>query len=115
MSNADSSLPMGFEALEPFVARFAIDNAARRAEMRGEAPPEERDAFYQAAKPLLAPALDYLDGKKFAEYDERDKRLMWLMLSLAHVAIAVEIQGDDEPRHARLRAHMPVTRAPADF
>jgi hypothetical protein len=115
MSEANSSLPMGYKALEPFVATYAIDNAQRRAEMRGEAPTEQRDAFYEAAKPLLAPALDYLDTKSFAEYEERDKQLMWMMLSLAHVAIAVEIQQEDEERHAYLRSFMPVTRAPADF
>lgn len=115
MTDANSSLPKGFESLEPFVATYALDNANRRAEMRGDAPVEERDAFYKAAQPLLAPALDYLDAKTFDEYDERDKRLMWMMLSLAHVAIAVEIQKEDEERHARLRTFMPVTRAPADF
>jgi len=115
MSDANSILPMGFDALEPFVATYAIDNATRRAEMRGEAPVDVRDAFYEAAKPLLAPALDYLDTKNFDEYDDRDKRLMQMMLSLAHVVIAVEIQGEDEPRHAYLRTFMPVTRAPADF
>ena len=112
---ANSSLPTGFEVLEPFADTYAIDNAGRRAEIRGEAPVEQRNAFYEAAKPLLAPALDYLDTKKFDQYDERDKRLMWMMLSLAHVAIAVEIQKEDEERHATLRAFMPVTRAPADF
>lgn len=115
MSDANSLLPAGYEALEPFVDTYAIDNAPRRAEMRGEAPSDIRDAFYEAAKPLLAQALDYLDTKSFDEYDERDKRLMWMMLSLAHVAIAVEIQGEDEERHAHLRTFMPVTRAPADF
>ena len=110
-----SVLPEGYEALEPFVATYAVDNAGRRAEMRGEAPSEVRDAFYAAAQPLLAPALDYLDTKQFADYDSCDKQLMWMMLSLAHVAIAVEIQQEDEERHAHLRSFMPVTRAPADF
>lgn len=115
MTKANSSLPMGFEALEPFATRWAIDNAPRRAEMRGEAPDDERTAFYEAAGPLLASALDYLDTKPLAEFDEREKRLMWMMLSLAHVTIAEEIQQEDEERHAYLRTFMPVTRAPADF
>jgi hypothetical protein len=115
MSNANSRLPAGYEALEPFIETYAIDNAPRRAEMRGEAPRDIRDAFYAAAQPLLAKALDYLDTKSFDEYSDADKRLMWMMLSLAHVAVGVEIQGDDEDRHSYLRTFMPVTRAPADF
>ncbi len=115
MSDANSQLPAGYEALEPFVETYAIDNATRRAEMRGEAPWDVRDAFYAAAQPLLSQALDYLDTKTFDQYDDRDKNLMWMMLSLAHVAVGVEIQGDDEERHAYLRTFMPVTRAPADF
>ena len=58
MSDANSLLPMGYEALEPFVETYAIDNAPRRAEMRGEAPTDVRDAFYEEAKPLLAQALE---------------------------------------------------------
>ncbi|MCX7863969.1 MAG: hypothetical protein N2423_02860 [Novosphingobium sp.] len=115
MSETTKLLPRGFEALLPFVETFAIDSASRRAEIRGEAPADLRNAFYEAASPLLAQALDYLDTRTFDEYDEADKRLLWMMLSLAHVAVAVEIQGEAEPRHASLRKFMPVTRAPADF
>jgi hypothetical protein len=38
---------------------------------------------------------------------------MDMMLSLAHVALAVEGMGDDEPRHATMRQHMRYTRTPA--
>ena len=110
-----NKLPDGFEALEPFVEMWAIDNAPRRAEMRGEASAEERKAFYQAASPLLAQALDHLDAKPLDDLDESEKRLMQMMLSLAHVAIAEEIQKGDEEKHAFYRTFMPVTRAPADF
>lgn len=110
-----SLLPAGFEALEPFAARWAIESAGERAVMRGDAPADERRAFYDAASPLLASALDHLDRKPLAELDESEKRLMRMMLSLAHVSIAEEIQKDDETRHAYFRTFMPVTRAPADF
>jgi hypothetical protein len=39
---------------------------------------------------------------------------MDLMLSFAHVALAVEMQGDDEPKHAEAARHMHVIRAPSD-
>jgi hypothetical protein len=37
------------------------------------------------------------------------------MLTLAHVALAVEIQGEAEAEHARMREHMRFTRAHADL
>lgn len=115
MPRTDCLLPKGFEPLEPFVARWAIDNATRRAEMRGEAPPGERAAFYAAASQLVEPALRYLDTKPLGQFDDSEKRLMQVMLSLAHVAMAEEVHKDHEARHTLYRSFMPVTRAPADF
>ncbi len=106
-------LPDGFAALEPFVARWAVPGTAARAARRGESSAEEREAFYGVAKDKLLPALAYLDGKKLEAFDAADNRLMDMMLSLAHVALAVEGLGDDEPRHAEMRRHMQITRSPA--
>ncbi len=115
MTQGDRPLPRGFEALEPFVPLWAIDNAAQRVEMRGAAPAADRAAFYAAASRLVEPALQYLDSKTLADFDDSEKRLMQLMLSLAHVAMAEEVHKDQEERHARFRSFMPVTRAPSDF
>lgn len=108
-------LPKGFEALEPFVATWALDTANARANQRGAAPPSDRAAFYAAARDLLVPALDYLDTVPLADHGDEDRRLMQMMLSLAHVSLTEEVHGDDEPRHCAFRAHMPITRAPADI
>ena len=108
------SLPAGFESLEPFVDRFAIAGTANRAQLRGDTSRQEREAFYKAAKELIAPALDLLDKKTFAEFNEIDQRLMNLTLSFAHVALAVEVQGPDEEKHAKLREHMKIVRSTAD-
>jgi hypothetical protein len=110
-----SQLPAGFEALEPFVATWAIEGANNRANARVSSTPAEREAFVEAARPLLMPALAQLDKKPLNEFDAAEKRLMTLMLSLAHAAMAVEVQGDDEPRHAQASRHMTITRAPADI
>lgn len=115
MSSGQTSLPAGFEALEPFAATWAIDNGPARAEARAQGTAEDRRAFYEAASPLLAQALDHLDGKPLTELDESEQRLMHMMLSFAHVAIAEEVQKGDEERHAYYRTFMPVTRVPADF
>jgi hypothetical protein len=109
-----SRLPAGFEALEPFVDSWAVAGAANRARLRTTSSDAERRAFFAVGQPLLAAALDHLDTRPLAALDDADARLMNLTLSLAHVSLAVEIQGDAEARHAVLRDKMVITRAPAD-
>lgn len=109
----NASLPDGYAALDPFV-HWAGETVADRARLRDEASAAEKAAFYAAAQPLAGAALDDLDRKPLADHDERERRLMRLMLALAHVAIAVEMQKEDEPEHAKMRPHMRLTRAPAD-
>jgi hypothetical protein len=106
-------LPDGFAALEPLVERWALAGSAARAALRGASTATERAAFYEAAHGDLSRALDYLDEKGFAAFDEADERLMNLTLTLAHVSLAVELQKDAEDRHARDRAFMHITRTPA--
>lgn len=114
MSNARGLLPEGFEALEPFVATWAIEGADRRMQHRLDSEAGEREAFFEAGKDLVPVALELLDQKSFDAFDDREQRLMLLVLSMAHVAQAVEIQGDDEPGHARYARYITITRASAD-
>ena len=114
MSGAASPLPPGFEQLAPFVDSWALAGAAHRAQRRLESSEAERTAFYHAAKDALPAALAHLDQKPLAQFDEREARLMNLLLSFAHVALAVEVQADHEPKHAQLRKHLRITRASAD-
>lgn len=108
------SLPAGFEALEPFVARFSVSGTANRAQLRGETSAEERAAFFEAAKDRVPAALDLLDQKPLDQFNEAEQRLMDMALSFTHIALAQEIQGPDEERHASLRTYMRITRSPAD-
>jgi hypothetical protein len=75
---------------------------------------EQRVAFYEAAKDLVTAALMYLDKKPLDQFDDKELRLMNLLCSFAHVAYAVEIQGDHEARHAQYRSCLKITRATAD-
>jgi hypothetical protein len=93
----------------------AADTAAGRAHCRDTADEASRVAFYNAANELVPKALAYLDEKPLEQFDESEKRLMKLVLSFAHVAMAVELQREEEPRHARYRPYMRITRAPADL
>jgi hypothetical protein len=109
-----AKLPEGYEALESFVDRWSVEGIANRAQLRSDSTADERQAFYDAVKNVAAPALDMLDKKPLSQLDASEKRLMNLLLSFAHVALTVEVQGDDEPRHASYRKFMRLTRSPAD-
>lgn len=108
------SLPAGFETLESFVAPWAADSAACRDALRASQSAEARRAFYDAMNPLLPAALARLDSVPLAEHDASEHNLMLLALSFAHIAMAVEVQGPDEAKHAINRQRLPISRAPAD-
>jgi len=114
MSGLHACLPDGFETLEPFVGAWSMETAEQRHRARLDSGDAERQAFFDAARDLLAPGLDYLDQRPLADFSPRDRQLMNLLLGLAHVLLAVEMQGDDEPKHAQGARHMTITRAPAD-
>ncbi|MCY4427847.1 MAG: hypothetical protein OXC05_12575, partial [Halieaceae bacterium] len=70
---------------------------------------------FRAGCDLVPAALELLDQKPLGEFDEQEQCLMLLVLSLAHVAQAVEVQGDDEAFHASNARYIKITRASADF
>ena len=114
MSAIETSLPAGFEALTPFVEFWAVDTAAERAQCRQISDKAGHVAFYNAVNDLVPTALAYLDEKPLSQFDESEQRLMKLVLSFAHVSMAVELQREEESKHAKNRSYMRITRAPAD-
>ncbi len=111
---AMAQLPAGFEALQPFASQWAAPTLAGRDAARLSSTPEQRRAFYDAAGGQAAAALDYLNGKPLGAFSAADQMLMNLLLSLIHVTLAVELQRDDEPLHARGARMMPIVRGHAD-
>ncbi|GAA2558431.1 hypothetical protein [Mycolicibacterium diernhoferi] len=107
-------LPPGFETLEHFVDGWVFDNADDRLKRRLTSSEDERVAFFNAVKDRLQDGLTYLDKKPFAEFDDDENRLMQLFLSFAHIALAVEVQGDAEPKHAEGARFMTITQAPSE-
>jgi hypothetical protein len=115
MNATNGLLPPGYDALEPFVESWALEGAANRSNRRLKSSESERVAFLNAAKDLVPAGLDYLDRKPMDQFSEQERRLMNLFLSFCHVALAVEIQADEEPKHAAVRQHMKITKASADL
>lgn len=109
------SLPSGFETLAPFVETWAATTTAARAQRRTDSTPTERQAFFEAAAPLLEPAMAYLDARRLADLDAGERQLLNLMMSLSHVQMAVEIHREMEPQHAAFREAMAITRSATDF
>lgn len=107
-------LPQGFAALAPFVEFWAVSTSAERSLRRRTSTEAERVAFFNEVKDLAPGALALLDAKPLDQFDEQEERLMKLLLSFAHVALAVEVQGDQEDRHAQSSQFLKITRAPAD-
>jgi len=107
-------LPAGFAQLAPLVEGWALPTSAQRADRRSQSGPAERAAFHDAMEPHLEEALAWLDRQQLGALDQPATNLMNLCLMMAHVALAVETQGDDEPRHAPHRDAMRITRTPAD-
>lgn len=109
-----AALPDGFATLEPYVEYWALGTSALRAERRTMSSTTERAEFHDAMAPHLEEALAWLDRQQLGALDQPATNLMNLCLMMAHVALAVETQGDDEPRHAPHRDAMRITRTPAD-
>ncbi|WP_317928941.1 hypothetical protein [Halioxenophilus sp. WMMB6] len=113
MSSANL-LPEGFESLSPFVEQWAIDRSCDRLQARLNSSYEEREVFFEAGKGLAEPALALLGQKPSKEYSEQEARLMNLVLTLAHIAQAVEIQRDDEDFHAGYAKYITISHSAAD-
>ena len=85
-----SSLPAGFEALEPYVADWALEGSLARMAKRRSSSMDDIRAFYAAAIADADRALAHLRAFKLGEVPPAEERLLKLMLSLAEVGPAVE-------------------------
>lgn len=107
-------LPAGFEALEPFVDSWAVEGANNRLRARLDSEEQDQVDFFRVGTELVPAALELLDGKPLDQLDETEQRLMNLVLTLAHVSLAVEVQKDHESHHAKYARYITITRASAD-
>jgi len=58
--------------------------------------------------------LSHLDARSLAHFELNDERLIALCLSIAHVTLALEEQGEAEPQNALYRHEMQITHTTAE-
>ncbi|MEM7466411.1 MAG: hypothetical protein AAF387_05940 [Pseudomonadota bacterium] len=85
-----SLLPKGFKSLEKWVDMWVLPDSQARTEQRHAADYDDLKAFYDDMFAKAEKALAYLQEKQLGELDEREERLLKLMLSLAEIGPSVE-------------------------
>lgn len=89
--NTRAILPAGFEDLEPFVEYWAGETNDVRWDRRSRASMAEIRRFYDAMLARAPEALRYLNTFSLGDMPGDATQLFRLVLSLAHVSIAVEL------------------------
>ena len=92
---ASARLPEPFRDLEPFIA-WALATEAERMHKRQTSEMTEIQAFYDRLFPRMPQLIAYLNGFALDAMPETATQLMYLTLSLAEIAPAVENFG--QPR-----------------
>jgi hypothetical protein len=100
------TLPEEFEDLERFAAAWALPTESARSEKRISSRMEEISEFYGAIHGRMNEILQYLSRHDVTAMPEDAKQLLYLALSLAEIAPAVEwydqptvIDGFDRRRY----------------
>jgi len=86
-----SDLPSEFEDLVPLVAKWSKPTERKRNLVRIESTIEELDEFYQKMFPRVEEVLSFLNERDLHDFNEEEKNLLFLALSLAEVAPSVEL------------------------
>lgn len=88
--NNPTSLPAGFEALEPLVPDWVLPDSRARHARRLAADFGEIRRFYDTMLPQAPRILETLSSQRLGELDPPHENLLKLMLALAEVGPAVE-------------------------
>ena len=83
-------LPDTFQTLEKFVDDWALATQNERQRRRAACTPDELLKFYNAMLPRLEKALSYLNGLTLGSLPDPARRLLYLTLSFAEVAMFAE-------------------------
>ncbi len=97
MSN---SLPQQFADLAPFADKWAIDTEQARRVERMNTSQSDLMTFYQAMKPVLDSAVQYLNQFDLNQMAPPEKRLLQMSLSLVEISVAIELFHNPWPVNA---------------
>jgi hypothetical protein len=99
-------LPAGFRDLEKFI-NWSIPQMGVRQEQCAAAPYDDMSVFYDAVFPRIVEIIDYLDQFPVGALPPSAEKLANMALSLANVAIPVELYHTAEVPFCTLRERMP--------
>ena len=86
-----SLLPHEFADLEPFAVDWVLPKERERFAKRMSSSMEQMQAFYDAAFPRAAAAIQYLNQFDLQQLPEQAQNLLFLMYSLVMVSFPVEV------------------------
>jgi hypothetical protein len=110
-----ATLPSGFEDLAPFLDQWCLPETQQRHARRETASMEDIRRFYDAMLAKAPAAIALLDGKPFDGLADDERRLMYLLLALGHVAVAVEVHGQPRAPHTPYPHRVRLTQPPRYF
>lgn len=113
--DSEALLPTGFEDLEPFVDRWALENTESRWNARAGMEMAEIEAFYDAVLPRAEEALALVQPYDLASLTGPMARLYKLVLSLVHAAMAVELHGAPRARYSPFPHSIKIAVGPGPF
>ena len=102
-----SRLPDAFSDLEPLAEQgWCLGSERERQAKRHASSTAELQAFYDAFAPRIEAVVAHLDAAPGSpnDFGDRDRHLMWLLLSMAEVSFAVEKFGADESDYRGIEA-----------
>jgi len=95
-----TALPAAFQQLTPYADKWALDSESARRETRMRSSQEDLITFYEAMKPVLDDAIQYLNTHDLENLPKPERNLLNTALSLVEVSVAVELFHNPWPLNA---------------
>ncbi len=110
-----SSLPLGFEDLEGFVAYWSLETNDERRRARSTAEMRDIQQFYDAIVARAEDAIAHCDTFGLDAMPPETERLFKLLLAMNHAAIAVEMHGQPRALESVWPSAVRISQGPMPF
>ena len=115
MTATRSTLPAGFEELQPYMARWVRDSNDERRETRSNAEMGDIVSFYDAITARAPEAIAYVEKYPLDGMPADVENLFKLLLAMNHAAIAVEMHGQPRAVDSSWPSAVRITRGPQPY